>query len=194
MCKCCRQFCGRTFRMAYAERLDDPATESLREAFSIGTQRSFEQDPRFGLSVLAEIASHALSPAVNDPGTAIDVIGRAVRVLSLWKGRSEAQEAPIPECSRVFAPALDVDDMFDDIFGPIARDGAEIIEVGVRLQKALCLLGRGSDLAFTAAVVKHSELAVKRAELALKLEEDKQALRELASETQQCALRQPGRS
>jgi uncharacterized membrane protein len=76
----------------------------------------------------------------------------------------------------VFAPALDVDDMFDDIFGPIARDGAGIIEVGVRLQKALCLLGRGSDPAFTAAAVKHSELAVKRAELALKLEEDKQDL------------------
>ncbi|MDR5880444.1 DUF2254 domain-containing protein [Caballeronia sp. LZ032] len=180
--------------LAYAERLDDSATESLRAAFSIGTQRSFEQDPRFGLSVLAEIASRALSPAVNDPGTAIDVIGRAVRVLSLWNGRSEVQEAPIPECRRVFAPLLDVNDMFDDIFGPIARDGAGIVEVGVRLQKALCLLGRGSDPAFAAAVVKHSELAVKRAELALNLEEDKQALRELASKTQQCALRPPGRS
>ena len=35
--------------------------------------------------VLAEIASRALSPAVNDPGTAIDVLGRLVRVLSRWE-------------------------------------------------------------------------------------------------------------
>ena len=38
--------------------------------------------PVFGLCVLAENASRALSPAVNDPGTAIDVIGRGVRLLA----------------------------------------------------------------------------------------------------------------
>lgn len=53
-------------------------------AFTIRTERSFDQDPRFGLVVLAEIASRALSPAVNDNGTAIDVLGRAIRALSLW--------------------------------------------------------------------------------------------------------------
>jgi uncharacterized membrane protein len=36
--------------------------------FSVGDVRSFDQDPRFGASVLTEIASRALSPAVNDPG------------------------------------------------------------------------------------------------------------------------------
>jgi uncharacterized membrane protein len=33
---------------------------------------------------MAEIACRALSPAVNDPGTAIDVIGRGVRILSTY--------------------------------------------------------------------------------------------------------------
>lgn len=36
-------------------------------AITIGIRRTFEHDPRFGLSVLSEIASRALSPAVNDP-------------------------------------------------------------------------------------------------------------------------------
>ncbi|WOD15884.1 DUF2254 family protein [Paraburkholderia kirstenboschensis] len=37
-------------------------------------------------------ASRALSPAVNDPGTAIDVIGRAMRIFSIWaqSGKSAA--------------------------------------------------------------------------------------------------------
>ncbi len=65
--------------------------EKATRAFSIGTIRTFDQDPRFGLCVLTEIAERALSPAVNDPGTAIDILGRAVRVLSLWTDRGEVQ-------------------------------------------------------------------------------------------------------
>jgi hypothetical protein len=45
----------------------------LSSAFLVGPDRSFKQDPRFGMIVLSEIASRALSPGVNDPGTAIDV-------------------------------------------------------------------------------------------------------------------------
>ncbi len=45
--------------------------ERIRNAFVLGTARTFDQDPRFGLIVLSEVAQRALSPAVNDPGTAI---------------------------------------------------------------------------------------------------------------------------
>ncbi len=41
------------------------------ESFQIGSVRLFDDDPRFGLVVLSEIAGRALSPAVNDPGTAL---------------------------------------------------------------------------------------------------------------------------
>ena len=65
--------------------LEKEKSSEIRNAFTIGRERSFEQDPRFGVVVLSEIAIRALSPAVNDPGTAIDVIGRLVRVLSPWR-------------------------------------------------------------------------------------------------------------
>jgi uncharacterized membrane protein len=48
--------------------------------------RYFDEDPRFGLITLSEIASRALSPAVNDPGTAIQIISSYVRLFSLWAG------------------------------------------------------------------------------------------------------------
>jgi uncharacterized membrane protein len=155
--------------------------EQVLAAFSIGVRRSFDQDPRFGISVLTEIASRALSPAVNDPGTAIDVIGRGVRIFSIWAQPGEMNTVADVECDRIFVPGLKLDDMFDDFFGPIARDGAPLVEVGIRLQKALEALGRQRSAGYRAAARRHSELALRRAELALQLEEDKEALRLLAS-------------
>jgi uncharacterized membrane protein len=94
-------------------------TEAIARAFLIGDARVFDDDPRFGLVVLSEIASRALSPAVNDPGTAIDVIGTLVRLFALW---SEPVERPAPEYDRVEVPEIVSRDMFDDAFTGIARD------------------------------------------------------------------------
>ena len=119
----------------YTERpVDDAeAVRELRNAFTIGTERSFDQDPRFGLVVLAEIASRALSPAVNDPGTAISVVGRIVRILSHWR------DNPSPDiaCENVFVPPVRPEDLIVDGFRPIVRDAASLIEVQLRVRKAL---------------------------------------------------------
>jgi len=156
----------------------DKRDEEIQQAFTIDSARSFDQDPRFGLSVLAEIASRALSPAVNDPGTAIDVIGRAVRVLSLWAEKpKEVEEAGF---ASVFMPALRVEDMFDDVFTPIARDGAAILEVQLRLQKALRSLAAIDEALFAETAKRHSRLALQRAEAAMTLEDDRARLRAIA--------------
>ncbi len=40
----------------------------------IGPERTFHQDPLFAFRLLADIAMRALSPAVNDPATAVQVL------------------------------------------------------------------------------------------------------------------------
>lgn len=160
------------------EAVDD---DNVRAAFSIGVRRSFDQDPRFGISVLTEIASRALSPAVNDPGTAIDVIGRGVRIFFIWAQSGEPKSAAHVDYERIFVPGLLLDDMFDDFFGPIARDGAGLMEVGIRLQKALASLGSLNSAGYQTAAKRHSRLALRRAELALPLHEDREVLQRLAS-------------
>lgn len=155
------------------------ARQAACEAFEIGDERSFDQDPRFGLSVLSEIASRALSPAVNDPGTAIDVIGRAVRVLGPWC-ESAAKSSVEPRFARIHVAPLSVDDLFDDIFTPIARDGAGLIEVQLRLQKALRALAAMDGAVFGRAAHAHSAFALERAEKALTSQRDLQRLREAA--------------
>ncbi|MDQ3511982.1 MAG: DUF2254 domain-containing protein [Pseudomonadota bacterium] len=155
------------------------AQQKVREAFSIDHLRSYDQDPRFGASVLSEIASRALSTGINDPGTAIDVIGRAVRLLAIW---SRPPEEGIQDISHpsVYVPEIALPDLFDDLFRPIARDGADKLEVGIRLQKGLLALAQTGDERFLKCAQHHSRQALQRALAVLTLEDDRQLLRELA--------------
>jgi uncharacterized membrane protein len=169
----------------------DDALEAIRDAFTIGKHRSFVQDPRFGLCVLAEIASRALSPGINDPGTAIDVLGRGVRVLSDWRNCDLDQAGESPECPHVWVLPLQTDDLFDDFFRPIARDGAGTVEVHVRLQKALFTLATRGSREMRDAALRHSALALVRAEATLVVEEDKEVLRQRAARLHE-ATAEPG--
>jgi uncharacterized membrane protein len=161
--------------------LDDDAIAVLRRAFLIGAERSFAQDPRFGLIVLSEVASRALSPGVNDPGTAIDTIGRAVRLLLSCALQSESGVARA-EFQNVHVPRIAVSDLFDDVFTPIARDGARVIEVGIRLQKAFITLAKIGQSEFRDNALRHSDLALRYANAALILAGEKSVLEALARE------------
>ncbi len=126
------------------ETTDDKSLARLRAAFAILPERDFQQDPRFGLIVLSEIGSRALSPGVNDPGTAISVLGRLARVLSGW------QEAPSPDIrhASVFVPPILSADLIGDAFRPMMRDGLAVLEVQIRLHKTLEALASMSPAAF----------------------------------------------
>ncbi|MCV0387977.1 MAG: DUF2254 domain-containing protein [Nitrobacter sp.] len=173
-----------------------PDSEDMRSAissaFTIAPERTFEQDPRFGLCVLSEIASRALSPAVNDPGTAIDVIGRAVRLLAKWS-RFEASDTD-PEVARphVWVPAITAGDMFDDVFAPIARDGSGLLEIQIRLQKAFVALVATDRAMFGDAARRHSARALKWARSALTLEDDLRAVELAAAQIGSVSTQNPG--
>lgn len=161
---------------------ENPGEEALapfRNACVVGDLRNFDGDPRFGLIVLTEIASRALSPGVNDPGTAIDIVGRHLRLLSIWSKAEEEGDDEGPTCPNVFVPPLSLDDMFDDAFGPIARDGAAFLEVQLRLLKALQALAEIGGPEFRRAALRHARMALKRSEEALALEEEKSRLRDV---------------
>ncbi|MCB1746630.1 MAG: DUF2254 domain-containing protein [Gammaproteobacteria bacterium] len=152
---------------------DDEQARLLRAAFTLGHERTFDQDPRFGLIVLSEIASRALSPAVNDPGTAISVIGRLVRVLSAWTAQADIEV----EFPRIHVPPLRADDVIEDAFRPIARDGAALIEVQIRLNKALAALAAVGDGGLREATAALAGYALERAREAGLAEAELEAIR-----------------
>ena len=161
----------------------DIDTSQIAQAFLIGGDRKFDEDPRYGLVVLSQIASRALSPAVNDSGTAIDIIGTFVRLFALWSEPVEEGDRLSCEFDRVEVPEISLRDMFDDAFTAIARDGAGSIEVAGRLQKAFHALAMTGDAAMQEVAMHHASLALARAENALELREDLEVVRELAKFT-----------
>jgi len=159
-----------------AQDLSDVAKE-----FVIGNDRVFDDDPRFGLVVLSEIAARALSPGVNDPGTAIGIIGTFVRLFAIWTSPlTDSERQSDAQFDRIHVPLLSVNDMFDDAFTAIARDGAGTIEVVIRLQKAFIALCATGNPAICAAAAQHAKRALARAELELKLPDEIQSARALA--------------
>lgn len=159
-----------------AEEEQDLST--VEQAFLIGEGRTFDEDPRFAVVALSEIASRALSPGINDPGTAMAIIGSLVRLFSLRAQLDKSSETEI-KYSRVYMPAILLNDLFDDAFNALARDGAGTIEVMMRLQKALCALAAIDDPIMQNVAKTHAELAYQYAVQALPLEAERQRLRQL---------------
>ena len=187
--------------IAYVRTKTDDA--EILSAFSINEARSFEADPRFGLIVLAEIASRALSPSVNDHGTAINAVGSITRLILLWRSKSEKmgkqrkitdrQDADKNDDTnsrykydRVSIPALNVNDLFDDAYTSIARDGAANIEVALRIQKSLnsikaCFSDIDSTFVEAASVL--AKQSYERSMMALNYDEDKKRLSSVYKES-----------
>jgi len=122
--------------------LEPKAVERIRSSFTVAHDRAFDHDPRFGLVALSEIASRALSPAVNDPGTAISVLEAGTRVLATMLALEPDDDRE--RADTVVVPAFSVPDLLEDLYRPIARDGAGILEVAIRLQKSLAALAAQS--------------------------------------------------
>ena len=160
--------------------VDAELAQKFAEAFVVEDLRNFDQDPRFGLVVLTEIAQRALSPAVNDPGTAIDIIGTVTRLLCGWAVARQSSEADEIEFPRVRVRALDEADFFEDIYAPLARDGAGLLEVAIRLHKSLETLGRLGYPPYRDTASAHAERALQFSARKLELQDDQRRLLDIA--------------
>ncbi len=139
-------------------KVSDECLDAVCAHLVVDVARTFRQDARFGFVLLSEIASRALSPAVNDPGTAIEVISSAVRLLAqrseLIRGHGESP-VRFPSIS---VRELSAEELIGCVIAPIARDGAGTIEVGVRIQKALRYLA-AFDPTYAAAADRYTRIA-----------------------------------
>jgi len=111
----------------------------LVRCLSVGTERSMHQDVGFGLRQLTDIAIRALSPAVNDPTTAVAAIDRLHQILAhvvtepdgatVWRDRRGSVRVVMSEPS--FAG------MVAQAFTEIRRCGIGAPQVTRRLTAAL---------------------------------------------------------
>lgn len=163
-----------------SREVDIKTAGRIAEAFVVEDRPDFRQDPRFGLVVLTEIAQRALSPAINDPGTAIDVIGTATRLLCGWaQSRKAAKNADV-KYRHVYVRALDEQHFFEDVYARLARDGAGMIEVATRLHRSLETLGQQDCPSYREAARQQARRALKLSQASLTLPGDQQQLEGIA--------------
>lgn len=159
---------------------DDTCRSQLRACFVLAPARTYDQDARFGLIVLGEVALRALSPSVNDPGTAIQVMSTMAGLLIDHAG--EVGAAPRDRqvrFDRLTAPACLPEDLVIDAFAPLARDGASVLEVGVRMQKLLAAIAANAPGPIAAEAITQARHALARARNALVYAPDRERLEEL---------------
>lgn len=108
------------------------------------------------------------------------MIGRLTRLLAQWaEGRADV---PVRYPKLHLHPLSDAD-LFEDAFMLIARDGAALIEVQLRLHKSLAALQRLGGADFQQAAAAQAALALERSLQAMSCGTDRQRLRALVGES-----------
>lgn len=115
----------------------------LLRSVHLSDSRTYEQDPKYALRLLVDIAIRALSPAVNDPTTAVQALDQIEDLLrrlgraDLDIGRVRDQEGAL----RLIVPMPTWDDYLALSFDEIRQFGVTSVQVARRLRAALSGLG-----------------------------------------------------
>ncbi len=121
---------------------DDPEAcrTSLLDAIAIGDSRTMQQDVEFGIIQLTDVAVRALSPGVNDPSTASDVIVHLGSVMTaLWE--QPALSTTLRSGSRTLVRyRADHAALLDRAFSPIVHYGESDRQVMATLTQVLGVL------------------------------------------------------
>ncbi|HEX4747792.1 MAG TPA: DUF2254 domain-containing protein [Gaiellaceae bacterium] len=115
------------------------AESRLRSMVALGVERTIEQDPAFAIRIIVDIAVRALSPAVNDPTTAVQALDH-LEDLVRHIGQTDLadQSAPVEEMeSGLVIPIRRWSDYLALSVTEIREYGAPSIQVVRRLRAML---------------------------------------------------------
>ena len=158
----------------------------LRRAVQLEHQRTFDQDPKYAIRLLVDIAIKALSPAVNDPTTAVQTLDEIEDLLR----RIGTRYLEVGEVTdeggvlRLLFPAPTWEDFLSLAFDEIRFYGATSVQVMRRLRTALYDLDRVVPPARQKAIrhyIDHLDVTVKKSisdseDLKTALQHDRQGL------------------
>ena len=120
-------------------QLDRDRAVELTGAFDIGPMRTLQQDVEFGVIQIVDIALRAISPAINDPSTAISCIDQLTRILIRWLGRFPPDNhlfSP-PHVLRVVLPWIGTEGLLNTAIEQIRAYATKDAAVSLRLLRLL---------------------------------------------------------
>jgi uncharacterized membrane protein len=122
----------------------DLGQQAVLRAIVPGRERTFDQDPLLAFRLLADIALRALSPAINDPATAVQVLDCLEGLLGPLAARS-ATAGQVADADGVIRVMLNLphwDDFARSCLDDIIAASADSPMVLVRTRDLLTRLGR----------------------------------------------------
>ena len=113
--------------------------DALRRAVRLERERTFEQDPKYPIRLLVDIAIKALSPAINDPTTAVQTIDQLEDLLRrLGAAKLDAGYAVDENGAlRLVFPTPTWEDYLALAFDEIRHFGSSSVQVMRRMRSAL---------------------------------------------------------
>ena len=128
-----------------ASRLPSESAAEILGAFDLGPSRTLQQDVEFGVLQIVDIGLKAISPAVNDPTTAVSCVDQLSRILIRFASR-ELPSAILydpPGIPRVMIPWIGFQGLLKSAFEQIRLYSKADVAVSLRLLRAL------GDIAWT---------------------------------------------
>ncbi|MGY8664890.1 DUF2254 domain-containing protein [Bradyrhizobium sp. UFLA05-109] len=144
--------------------------DDLMQAVHLGSERTFAQDPKYPIRLLVDIAIKALSPAINDPTTAVQAIDQIEDLLRRIS-RCDLQARHLRGAGgalRVIVPMPTWDDYLALAFDEIRQFGASSVQVLRRLRAVFTGLQEataGSRATAAYQYLQHLDWAIERAQL-----------------------------
>jgi uncharacterized membrane protein len=120
-------------------RLSPEGIAALLAAFDFGPTRTLQQDVEFGVLQIVDIALKAISPAVNDPTTAIGCVDQLSRILIRFASREPPEDLLYdpPGIVRASIAWMHFERLLDAAFEQIRMYSKTDVAVSLRLLRAL---------------------------------------------------------
>jgi uncharacterized membrane protein len=117
----------------------DVSDDAVNALVAFGPERTMRQDPMFAFRIMVDVASRALSPAVNDPTTAVLAIDQIHRLLR-YAGQKNLDNARVCDANnmlRLVFPTPDWDNIVELAATEVRQYGASSTQVVRRLRAML---------------------------------------------------------
>ena len=161
------------------ERVDRSLADHIRKAFILGRERTEQQDIEFPINQLVEIALRAISPAVNDPFTAIRCIDRLSAGLSSLAQRQFPSPYRYDKAQnlRVIAQVVTFERLIDQAFNPIRQYAQSDSAVTVCLLVAITRIAEANRYTIYQCILRHhAEMILRGSKKGLSEEYDRKAV------------------
>lgn len=166
-------------RVGPAERVTSQAISGIEYSFVLGDHRTLFQDPLYGILQLSDIAVKALSPAINDPNTAVMALNQLGVILRLVVGK----ELPSPvRCDdkgkiRVIAEGPTFSHMAAQAFDQIRRYGMSDAAIPLKMLDVIGEVAEETSAESCLAILRaHAEAIIEDANRSIQSHRDREMI------------------